>query len=272
VVDFEDTGCVGGEGVEESVDVGLVYGAVAGPEVLVTLALIVVEVELSDAGAEEFEGGFYAGFGEVGVAEVEGDAHGGEATDAEDLEEVFGGGDFVLDVFEEYLDAEGMCEGLEVLDGGEGVFEGPEVPGLVFGAEVKSDGGEGELLGGLEGALDLVLSGDAAGFFGVDEVEVGGDVAGPLGVGAVGDVDGLVEGGGDVVIAEPVGEVADGGAVGVVEVVAGGEDFDDGGAGGLEDVEQAGVQALREEDVCGDSGLHPKSTLQQCSVDWMEEG
>ena len=81
-------------------------------------------------------------------------------------------------------------------------------------------------------------------------------MAGPLGVGAVADVEGLVERGTDVVGAEPGGDVADGSAVGVVEVVAGGEDLDGLGAAVVQGVEQAWVQALRKEDVSGDSGLH----------------
>ena len=72
-------------------------------------------------------------------------------------------------------------------------------------AEGNNGGGEGDLLGGFERALDLVHGGDAMGFFGRDEVEVGCDVARPLGVCAVGDVDGLVEDGADVVGAEPGG-------------------------------------------------------------------
>ena len=44
---------------------------------------------------------------------------------------------------------------------------------------------------------------------------------------------------------------ADGGAIAVVEVVAGGEELDGLGAGFVEGVEQAGVQALLEEDVGG---------------------
>ena len=108
----------------------------------------------------------------------------------------------------------------------------------------------------LERALDLVHGGDAVGLLGRDEVEVGGDVARPLGVGAVGDVDGLMQDGADVVGAEPGGEFADGGGVGVVEVVARGEDFDGARAGGVEGVQQAGVQAVLEEDVGGESGLH----------------
>ena len=224
---------------------------------LVAGAVVVVEIELGDAGFEELEGGVDAyivfGVGEVGVAEVERDAYVVEVACADDLYEVVRGGDFVLEVFEEDFDAEGVGEGLEVLDGGEGVFEGAEVPGLVFEAEVEGDGGDGNHLGGLEGALDLVHGGDAVGLFGVDEVEVWCYVARPLGVGAVGDIDGLVEGGGGVGVAEPGGEVADDGAVGVVEVVAGGEELDGLGSAVAQGVEQAGVQALLEEDVSGET-------------------
>ncbi len=58
------------------------------------------------------------------MAEVEADADGVEVAGAEDFEQVLGGGDVVLEIFEQDFDAEGMGEGLEVLDGGEGVFEG----------------------------------------------------------------------------------------------------------------------------------------------------
>ena len=153
--------------------------------------MVVVEVELGDAGFEEFEGFVDADVvfrvGEVGVADVEADAYAVEVADVEDFEDVLGGGDFVLEIFDEDADAEGVGEGFEVLDGGEGVFEGAGVPGVVLVAEVEDAGGDGDLLGGLEGALDLVHGGDAVGFFRVDEIDVGGDVAGPLGV-AVGEI------------------------------------------------------------------------------------
>ena len=229
---------------------------------------IFVEVEGLDAGAEELKGcvdgeggGGVGGVGtEVGVTEVESDAYVVEVADAEDFEQVVGGGDFVREVFEEDLDAEGVGEGFEVLDGGEGVLEGAEVPGVVFEAEVEGDGGDGDLLGGFEGALDLVHGVDAAGFFGVDAVAGGWDVAGPERGGGAVDKDGLVQGGGGAGVAEPGGDIADDGAVGVVEVVAGGEELDGGVAMGGEAakhrVEQAGVQALLEEDVRGEAGLH----------------
>ena len=186
----------------------------------------------------------------MGVAYVEADAYVVEVAYADDLEEVLGGGDLVLEVFEEDANAEGMGEGFEVLDGGEGVFEGADVPCVALVAEVENYGLDGDLLGGLEGALDFVHGVDAAGFFGGDEVEVGSYVAGPLGVGTVAGVDGLMERGGDVVGAEPGGDVADGGAVGVVEVVAGGEELDGLGSAVVKGFQKTGVQALLEKDMC----------------------
>jgi len=89
------------------------------------------------------------------------------------------------------------------------------------------------------------------GFFGVDEIDVWGDVARPLSASPVAEVEGLVKCGGDASVAEPGSDVADGGAVTVIEVVAGGEDLDGLGASLVQGVEQAGVQALLEEDVGG---------------------
>ena len=192
----------------------------------------------------------------MGVAYVEADADAVEVADAEDFEDVLGRGDFVLQVFDEDANAEGVGEGLEVLDGGEGAFEGAGVPGVALLAEVEDAGADGNLLGGFEGALDFVHGDDAVGFFGIDEIDVRGDVAGPLAASPVAEVEGLVKCGGDAVRAEPGGDVADGGAVAVVEVVASGEDFDGLCAGFVEGVEQAGVEALLEEDVGGEGGLH----------------
>ena len=45
-----------------------------------------------------------------------------------DVHEMVGGCDFVLQVGEQEADAERCGEGLEVLDGGEGVFDGGVVP------------------------------------------------------------------------------------------------------------------------------------------------
>ena len=52
VGDFEDAGGVGGESRDLFGGIGPVDAAAAGPEVIVVLSVVVVEVELSDAGLE----------------------------------------------------------------------------------------------------------------------------------------------------------------------------------------------------------------------------
>lgn len=74
----------------------------------------------------------------------------------------------------------------------------------------------------------------------------------------LGREDGLVKRSADVIIAEPRGDLADGGAVGVVEVVTRCEDLDSLGSRALEGVEHARVETLGKEDVSRDSGLHPE--------------
>ncbi len=56
VGDFEDARGIGGKRGDLFGDVVPVDGAAAGPEVIVVLTLVVVEVELGDAGLEELEG------------------------------------------------------------------------------------------------------------------------------------------------------------------------------------------------------------------------
>ena len=173
-------------------------------------------------------------------------------------------GDLVLQILQQQADAERRGECLEVLDGGERVLQGVLIPRRVPQPKVEDDGGEGHLLGGLERALDLVHGGDAVGLLGSNQVEIGRNVARPLGcvraaevAPALGEkIDGLMQHGAHVVGAEPGGELAHGGRIGVVEVVARGEDFDGARAGGCEGVQQTGVQAVLEEDVGGESRLH----------------
>lgn len=66
----------------------------------------------------------------------------------------------------------------------------------------------------------------------------------------------LVKSGGDVVGAEPGGDVTEDGAVGVVEVMASGEELDGFGSAIVQGIQQTGVQALPKEDVGRKAGLH----------------
>jgi hypothetical protein len=258
--DLKDARRVGWERGDVSGDVVPVDARSAWPEMVVLGAEVVVDVKLGDAGLEELEGfvDAFVGIGgsEMRVAYVEGDADTVEVADLEDFEEVLRGGDLVLEILQQDADAEGVREGLEVLDGSEGVLESAEVPGIVLVAEVEGAGGDGDLLGRLEGALDLVHGRDAAGLFGIDQIEIRGNVAGPLGVGAIAEVERLVERGSYAGGVEPGRDVADGSTVGVVKVMTGGEELDHLSARFVQSIEQAGVQALRKEDVGRESGLH----------------
>ena len=94
VGDFYDGGGCDGESGDVFRDVGPVDTATAGPEVVVFGAVVVVKVELGDAGLEELEClvDTYVFFGvrQVCVAYVEADAYAVEVAGAEDFEDVLG--------------------------------------------------------------------------------------------------------------------------------------------------------------------------------------
>jgi hypothetical protein len=192
----------------------------------------------------------------MGVADVQADADAIEVADAKYLEEIVRGGDLVLEIFEQDAYAEWMSECFEMLDCGERVFEGARVPGIVFVAEVEHTGVDGNLLCGLEGALDLIHRADAMGFFDVDEIDIRSHVARPLSASSIAKEDGLMQRRGYAGVAKPDGNVADSGAIGVVEVMTRGEELDSFGTAFMEGIKQARVQALLKEDVCGYRRLH----------------
>ncbi len=260
VGDFEDGGGLCGERVKGGVDVepidgaggegGGALGSAGGPEVDVGAAVVVGEVELGDAGAEELDDlcdGLVgrARNSEVRVGYVEADAAGIEVAHAQDFKQVLGRGDGVREVFEQQLYAQRCGEGFEVLDGGEGVLEGVFGPLVALRkAEVQDAGGGGDGLGQLQRALDFFHGVDAPGLVCGDEVERRRGVAGEVLVGG----EGGMERGGDATVAEPCGELAGLLAVGVIDVVARGEELDDGGAGSGERVKVRGGEALRVEE------------------------
>src|SRR6185437_12343147 len=104
------------------------------------------------------------------------------------------------------------------------------VPAVVLAAEVQHAGLDGNLLGGFERALHLVHRRDTRGLLHVDEVQRGGGVAAPDAL-VVRIEEWHVHRRRDGVGLEPRGYVAYGGAVGVVEVMARGEEFDGLSAG-----------------------------------------
>src|SRR5580704_12519308 len=110
VADLEHGCRRSGKGLEGFEGGGPVDGSVAGPEVLVFEAVVVVNVEFADALAEGADG-----FGDSGrdvrVAEVEADADLVEVRHLKNLKEVFGRGGIAGEVFNEHADAEGTGKG-----------------------------------------------------------------------------------------------------------------------------------------------------------------
>ena len=182
LVDFKDDGGRRGECLE-GLDCGWpVDGAVAGPEVLVFEAVVVVDMDGGDAGVEGGDG-LCDAYGNVRMAEVHTDADGIQVADAEDFDQVLGGGGFAGKVFDEQTHAEGTGEGAEVFECGEGVLDGARGPAIVPLAEVEDEVAKGDLLGGFEGALDFVHGVDAAGFLRVQHVDRGSAGAAHFAVG-----------------------------------------------------------------------------------------
>ena len=148
----------------------------------------------------------------------------------------------------QHSDAERLGEGAQVLDGGHGSFEFLLVESVVGIADVLDQKAERNVLRDFEGALDFVHGLDAAGAVGGGNVHGRRAGASPFVVGVQRRVDGIQRNAGG---AEPVGDFANMLlAIGVVEVLAGGEDFDRLGSGLDEFVEQARMEPLFYIDVC----------------------
>ena len=125
------------------------------------------------------------------------------------------------------------------------VMENSRARGLqsVFAlSQVDDEEAEGNLLGHFEGALDLIHGVDAVGLFRMDDVDAGRAATAHFVIGKEGRMHGK---GLRRDWREPVGDLADVGAVGVVEVLARGKNFDALRASLLKCVEQAGWRRWR---------------------------
>src|SRR5579875_3040521 len=244
-MDFEDAGRGLRGGFQLGEGVVPVDGAVAGPEMRVLLSLVVVEVGGADPGAQLGQLGADA-IAEMGVSYIEADADVLEMADGEDFDEVGGTRDLALEILDQDFDAEGIGEGAQMLEGGDGMLETALAPAIVALAEVEDEEAEGDLFGDFEGALDLVHGIDAPALFGMDDIDGGGAAAAHLLIGKHGAVHGE---GVDRIGAEPFRQLADMGAAGVVEVLAGGEDLHALGAGASESVKKTRMEAMLEKNV-----------------------
>jgi hypothetical protein len=145
-------------------------------------------------------------------------------------------------------DAERLGEGAQVLDRSHGGFEFLFVKGVVGIADVLDEKAERNVFGNFERAFDLVHGVDAAGAVGGGDVDGRRAGASPLVIGVQRRVHGIQRNAGGL---EPVGNFADVLlAIGVVEMLAGGEDFDRLRSRLDEFVEQARMEPFLHIDVC----------------------
>jgi hypothetical protein len=128
-----------------------------------------MNVDGGDAGAESGDGSAHPD-GDVGMAEVKTDPDRVEVTHLKDLDQVLREGGLAGEVFNEEADAKGTGKGAKMLEGGLSMLDGAEGPAVVSLAEVDDEVAKGDLLGGFEGAFDLIHGGDAASFFRVQNV------------------------------------------------------------------------------------------------------
>ena len=172
----------------------------------------------------------------------------------DELDEALGSGKFVGNIFHEHSYAERLGEGAQMLDAGHGGFEFLFVEGFVGIADVLDEKAERDVLGDFEGAFDFVHGIDASGAVGGGDVDGRRTGASPLVVGVQRRVDGIEWNAGG---AEPVGNFADMLlAIGVIEVLAGGEDFDRLGSPLDQLVKQARMESFLYIDVCRYSPQH----------------
>ena len=189
----------------------------------VFILVIVVHVRRADVVLEDSEG-FRNAAHHVGVAAIEADSDIVEVHGMDELDEAIGRREFVGNVFEQHPHPERLGEGAQMLDGGHCRFELLIVKSLVWVADVLHEKAIRNIFGDFKRALDLIHGLDAFGAVGRGNVDGGRTGAAPFVVGVQGRVHGVERNSGGF---KPVGDFADVLlAVGVIEVLASGEDFD----------------------------------------------
>ena len=154
------------------------------------------------------------------------------------------GSGFAEQVFDKQADTERAGERAQVLECGERELDGARRPHIVPLAEMDDEIAQRDVLGGFQRALDLIHGIDATRFFRVQHVYTGRAGAAHLAIGKKRCVhrERLKRIG-----AEPLCQLGDVLAAGVVEVLARGKDFDRLSAGAGGQLEQAGMQSMSQE-------------------------
>jgi len=170
VADFEDGRRRRWESPEGIESGGPVNGAVAGPEMFIADAVVVVHVKLSDALTKDPDGFSDTGCN-VRMPEVEADVDLVEVGHIENRHQVFGRSSVAGQVFDKNSYTQRLGEGSKVLKGRGGIFKQAHGEAIEVFAKMYDKLLDRNVLGDLESALDLVHRIDTTRLFRVDEVD-----------------------------------------------------------------------------------------------------
>lgn len=246
-----------GRGFREGEGGGPVDGAVIGRKVLILFAVIVMDVSADGEFAERLEGFGDAflrwAFGEEGVANVKIEAQAGEAGFVDEGAQVGGLAHFAGGVFNAngYADMFGVKD--EVLKGAESGVAFARVGGFAGAAHVEDQARERQVFSDVDDALEFVHGLDAADALDFGDGEGAAAFAIDVEVAAGGGVEGSEL---EVIVGQGLRYGAHFGFGGVVEMAAGGEDFDSLKAGAVELGEEFPGELLRDEQIGGEDSLH----------------
>src|ERR1017187_2865575 len=218
-----------------------VNGALTRPQVRVFIFVVVMHVGRPDV-LLEYPERFRDASHHVRMSAIEADANVVEVHGVDEFDEPLGRGKLVGNVFDQHANAKWLGKGAQVLDRGHRRFEFLVVKLLVGIADVLHEKTKRNKFRDFERALHLVHGLNASGAIGGGDVDGRRTGASPLVIGVQGRMHGVEWNAGG---AEPFSNFTNVLlAVGVVEVLAGGEDFDGLGSRLDEFVEQARMQSF----------------------------
>lgn len=242
LANLEDGGGSSGQSLEGFDRKSPVDGSLAGPEVFVFQAVIVVNVNGGDVGAQGADGLGDADC-EVRMTQVQAYAYLIQVAHLKDGDEVAGGGGLADEVFNKKAHAEGTGKCTEVFEGGNGVLNGAQRPSVVAFAQVEDEVAEVDLFGAFKSALDFVHGVDPPRFLRMQKIDGWSAAATHL---TVRKERGMHGKGFQGIGREPIAELGSMFSTGVVEVLAGCEDLHCFRTGACSQLEQTWVQALLE--------------------------
>src|ERR1017187_8765967 len=231
---------------------------------LVLEPVIVMDVYRGDAVAKCGDG-IGNPNGHVRMAQIQANSNLVKVAGLEDDHKVLGCRCLTQQVLHQQTHAQGSGKRAQMLERNGRIIHGSWGPSVGSLAEVHNQVAKGDMLGGLDGPLDLVHSVDAAGFLRMQQVDPRSAGAAHIAVRVKRRVHRPNL---ELVGTKPAGQLCDMIAAGVIEVLAGGKYFDSLRSGPGGKLHQPWLQTLVQKQVCRQDSQHvdwPPARLEQLS-------